>query len=236
MIYAVSDIHGCYDAWLRLLEAISFSGSDTLYVMGDMVDRGPEPVGLLRDMMARSNVIPLLGNHEYMMASVLRRLLVEITDDNAESYLTSDDLMAYAAWMENGAGTTLAQLRRLSREERANLLAYLGDFSLYEEVSAGGRDFVLVHAGFEPFVPGRPLREYGVEHTLFTTPSPGTDYFPDRWLITGHVPTPDCRIHQDGRHFSIDCGCCFGGSLAALRLDDLQEFYVPGLSGCAYSV
>ena len=116
MIYAVSDIHGCYDAWLRLLEAISFSGSDTLYVLGDMVDRGPEPVGLLRDMMARSNVIPLLGNHEYMMASVLRRLLVEITDDNAESYLTSDDLMAYAAWMENGAGTTLAQLRRLSRE------------------------------------------------------------------------------------------------------------------------
>ena len=228
MIYAVSDIHGCYDAWLRALDAISFSDDDTLYVLGDMADRGPAPIRLLRDMMARPNVIPLLGNHEYMAATVLRRLLVEITDDNAESYLTADDLLGYAAWMENGAETTLAELRRLSRAEQADVLDYLADCELYAEVSAGGRDFVLVHAGFEPFVPGKPLWEYGVEHTLFTTSRPGADYFPDRWLITGHVPTPDRRIHRDGRHFSIDCGCCFGGNLAVLRLDDLREFYVPG--------
>lgn len=228
MIYAVSDLHGCYAAWTHMLDTISFSDSDTLYVLGDVVDRGPEPVALLRDMMVRPNVIPLLGNHEYMMVSVLRRLLVEITDDNVESHLTADDLLSYTAWLENGAEPTLAELRRLSRQEQAELLDYLGEFSLYEEVSAGGRDFVLVHAGFEPFVPGRPLWEYGIPHTLFTTPRPGRDYFPDRWLVTGHVPTPDRRIGRDGRHFSIDCGCCFGGSLGVLRLDDLREFYVPG--------
>ena len=58
MIYAVSDIHGCCDAWLQALEAVSFSDSDTMYVLGDAVDRGPSPIRLLRDMMARPNVIP----------------------------------------------------------------------------------------------------------------------------------------------------------------------------------
>jgi serine/threonine protein phosphatase 1 len=228
MIYAVSDLHGCYDAWLRALDAVSLSDGDTLYVLGDVVDRGPEPIRLLRDMMERPNVIPLLGNHEYMMASVLGRLAVEITAENAGSHLTAEDLMAHANWMRNGGGVTLEAFRRLSRGEQADILDYLGEFSLYEEVSAGGRDFVLVHAGFESFVPGKPLWEYGVEHTLFTVPAPGADYFPSRWLVTGHRPTPDGRIRRDGRHLSIDCGCVFGGALAVLRLDDLREFYVPG--------
>ena len=228
MIYAVSDIHGCCDAWLQALEAVSFSDSDTMYVLGDAVDRGPSPIRLLRDMMARPNVIPLLGNHEYMMASVLRRLLVEITADNAENHLTAEDLLGYAAWSRNGAETTLTDLRRLSREDQEDILDYLDEFSLFEEVSAGGRDYVLVHAGFEPFVPGRPLWEYGVEHTLFAVPAREEGYFSDRWLVTGHRPTPDGRIRHVGQHFSIDCGCCFGGNLGVLRLDDLAEFYVPG--------
>lgn len=227
MIYAVSDLHGCYDAWLRALDAISFSPSDTIYVLGDAVDRGPEPVRLLRDMMDRPNVIPLLGNHEYMAASVLTRLAVEITAGNAGSYLTAEDLLAHAFWMQNGGGVTLEAFRRLSRTGQADILDYLGEFSLYEEVSAGGRDFVLVHAGFEPFIPGKPLADYGVESTLFTVPACQDSYFPDRWLVTGHLPTPGRRICRDGRHYSIDCGCCFGGALGILRLDDLQEFHVP---------
>lgn len=230
MTYVVSDIHGCYGAWIRALAAISFSGEDTIYVLGDMVDRGTGSIRLLQDMMMRPNVIPLLGNHEYMMVSVLRRLSVEITAENAESYLTSDDLMGYASWMENGGRTTLAEFRRLSRPEQADILDYLADCALFETVSAGGRDYILVHAGFEPFVPGRPLEDYGIEHTLFTTPAEDASYFPDRCLVTGHRPTADRRIRRSRGHFSVDCGCVFGGSLGVLRLDDLQEFYVSAPS------
>ena len=230
MTYVVSDIHGCCSAWRQALEAISLSDADTLYVLGDMVDRGTGSVPLLQDMMLRPNVIPLLGNHEYMMVSVLRRLAVEITADNAEGYLTADDLMGCANWMENGGGPTLAAFRRLSRPEQADILDYLADCPLFETVSAGGRDFVLVHAGFEPFVPGRPLEDYGIEHTLFTTPAVDASYFPGRYLVTGHRPTADRRIRRSRGHFSIDCGCVFGGSLGVLRLDDLREFYVSAPS------
>ncbi|NCE64642.1 hypothetical protein D1159_08595 [Pseudoflavonifractor sp. 524-17] len=41
MTYAVSDIHGCYEKYRELLKAISFGKNDTLYVLGDVIDRGP---------------------------------------------------------------------------------------------------------------------------------------------------------------------------------------------------
>lgn len=42
MIYAMSDIHGCYEAYCALLEKIQFSDEDTLYIVGDAIDRGEE--------------------------------------------------------------------------------------------------------------------------------------------------------------------------------------------------
>ena len=56
MRYIISDIHGCYDQYQMLLEKIHFSGNDKLYVLGDAVDRGPEPVQVLQDMRRRPNV------------------------------------------------------------------------------------------------------------------------------------------------------------------------------------
>ena len=66
MTYAVSDIHGCYDKYIDLLRKISFGPHDTLYVLGDVIDRGPDGFKILLDMAQRSNVINLLGNHEVM--------------------------------------------------------------------------------------------------------------------------------------------------------------------------
>lgn len=40
MIYAMSDIHGCYEKYRDMLETIKFAADDTLYVLGDVLDRG----------------------------------------------------------------------------------------------------------------------------------------------------------------------------------------------------
>lgn len=45
---------------------IKFSDKDKLFVLGDVVDCGPEPMKVLQDMMMRSNVYPILGNHDYV--------------------------------------------------------------------------------------------------------------------------------------------------------------------------
>ena len=81
MIYCMSDIHGDYEKYRRMLEAIPLRGQDTLYILGDVVDRGPEPVPILLDMMQRPNVRPVLGNHEYMAVLCLRALVKEVTEE-----------------------------------------------------------------------------------------------------------------------------------------------------------
>ena len=80
MIYCMSDIHGDYEKYRRMLETISLCGEDTLYILGDAVDRGPEPIPILLDMMQRPNVRPVLGNHEYMAALCLCALVKKITE------------------------------------------------------------------------------------------------------------------------------------------------------------
>ncbi len=63
MLYAMSDLHGEYQKYLAMLEKIKFNQEDTLYLLGDLVDRGPEPVKILQDIMQRHNWYPLLGIH-----------------------------------------------------------------------------------------------------------------------------------------------------------------------------
>lgn len=47
MIYVCSDIHGNYEKYRALIEKISLRDEDTLYVLGDVIDRGPEGVRIL---------------------------------------------------------------------------------------------------------------------------------------------------------------------------------------------
>ena len=64
--FVVSDIHGEYELFIRLLEEIQLKETDTLYVLGDILDRGPHPIQIILKLMEMSNVVCLTGNHELM--------------------------------------------------------------------------------------------------------------------------------------------------------------------------
>ena len=66
MIYVMSDLHGCYDKFKEMLKKINFGENDTLYILGDFVDRGDGGIKILFDIMNRKNIVPLLGNHDYV--------------------------------------------------------------------------------------------------------------------------------------------------------------------------
>ena len=233
MHYVMSDIHGCYEEYRELLDKIAFSDNDVLYVLGDVIDRGPEPVKLLQDMMLRPNVIPLIGNHEYMALRVLRKLCVEITDETVSAgQLNLDDMTAYLNWSMDGGQKTIEQFRKLTTEEQQDILEYLEEFLLYEEVTAGGKKYILVHAGLEPFVPEKAINDYTLPEMLFQSPEYSRVYFADRYLITGHTPTirqdapHEAEILEKNRHIAIDCGCVYGGRLAAYCLETGEAIYV----------
>jgi serine/threonine protein phosphatase 1 len=232
MIYVMSDIHGEYDKFLRMLDKIGFSDDDEMYVLGDVVDRGAKPAELLLDMSMRGNVFPLMGNHDRMAATMLRRFNTEITAENAETQFNDDVMSLLAAWLADGGDTTLSDFRRFSPEERNALIEYMEEFEPYAEVSVGGRDFVLVHAGFSDFSPERDLADYSVDEVIYERIDYDRRYFENKTLITGHTPTvlisPDCRgrIFKCDGHIAIDCGATFGMALGCLRLEDMQEFYI----------
>ena len=74
MRYIISDIHGCKKQYLELLEKIKFSDKDHLYILGDSVDRGEQPIEVLRYIMGQKNVTYILGNHDYNFYAFIKEL------------------------------------------------------------------------------------------------------------------------------------------------------------------
>ena len=237
MIYVMTDIHGCYALFREMLEKIHFSDEDDLYILGDFIDRGEEPIPLLLDCMDRINVYPLLGNHEAIMLRCVEGLPAEATFENVVDYYTEEGFELYTAWMQNGGAITLAQYLELPQDRRMDLLHYMQEFTLYEEIEMpDGRQFVMTHAGIEGFDPELPLDAYPEDALYNARPQQTDRFYDDRTLIFGHTPTltypqlhGKAEILTTDTYINLDCGAVFkeaGGRLCCLRLDDMKVFYV----------
>lgn len=228
MIYVMSDLHGCFEEYKRMLEKIDFKESDTLYVIGDIVDRGSQSIQILQDMMVRSNVFPILGNHEYILNECLDFMLSEINEENISNVESSNTIQKLTSWItENGGAATFEQLNRLSKDELLDLQDYLMEFEIYKSLEVNQKRFVLAHANMKPEYLN-DIEKY-LMNMLFEKTDSTKDEFKDVYLITGHVPTSDGKILKKNHHICIDGGCVFGQNLACLCLDTMEEFYVKKL-------
>lgn len=230
MIYAVSDIHGCYEKYRELLRAISFGKNDTLYVLGDVIDRGPDGFQILLDMAQRPNVINIMGNHEAMAIDALSYL--------SGSRLTSDGdgEKAVKLWFCNGGEVSLLDYLQLDSEQKQVIWGYLLAMPLYKELEVNSRRFLMLHGGLDNFFPERPLNDYAADEILWCRPNPDTTYYADRYVVFGHTPVQlltdgkesgPAKIYHNGNAIDIDCGCVFlGGRLGCLCLDTMEEIYI----------
>lgn len=228
--YVMSDIHGNYEKYQQALKAIELQENDILYVLGDVVDRGTGSCKILFDMMRHFNIIPLLGNHEFMALSVLSKLVEEITEDTLENF-NQDFVTGMLTWFENGGQSTLEEFKTLSPEDRQIILEYLEEFELYEEITVRGQDYILVHAGLENFKKTKRLSDYQLHEIIWAETNYDKVYFEDKILITGHTPVQllsngrNNKILKMNNHIAIDCGCGFHGKLGVLCLDTMEEMY-----------
>ena len=113
MTYVMSDLHGEYQKYLQMLELISPGNEDVIYILGDIVDRGEEPINLLLDIMDRKNIIPLMGNHDYLACDILKQLVKEITPGTTA--LAPNLMSQVLDWMDDGGINTMLQFRSFSR-------------------------------------------------------------------------------------------------------------------------
>lgn len=230
--YVISDIHGQYDKFIAMLDAINLRDTDTLYVLGDILDRGPHPIKVMLKLMEMPNAICIVGNHEYMAAEVLSFLMQEVTDRSLDEldYKTLDNLVT---WQYNGAKTTIDEFRELDAEMQAEVIDFIKDMSIYEELTVGGKEYLLVHAGLGNFDPAKDILDYSLHDLVWKQADYSRQYFDDKIVITGHTPTQFIKgnpnpgyIYRQNNHIAIDCGAYLeDGRLAAVCLETGEEFY-----------
>ena len=237
MIYVMSDIHGNTRRFDSILKQIDLQPEDTLYILGDVIDRFPDGIKLLRRIMAMPNVKMLLGNHEYMMLQSINQPYqnYEYVDDAPESIRCN-------LWYRNGGDVTHQYWKRIRKTMRQEIVDYLQSLPLNYDVHVNGKHYKLVH--------GAPLDAYEVFAEFFHNIAHYAVW--KRWrrydvlsgkytLIFGHTPTityqdsAPMRIWHGMNMIGIDCGGGFSedplddyygyGRLACLRLDDMKEYY-----------
>lgn len=231
--YVMSDLHGNYNSYIAMLDKINFQNSDMLFILGDILDRGPNPIKIILDLMKRPNVEIIAGNHCVMACECFKFLLQEITEENL-SEIDDDMIERLLNWQQNGSASTTIEFHSCDKETQKEIIEFISDFELYDEIEVCGKTFVLVHAGLANFDPEKELWEYELDELVWHRPDYDRKYFEDKYVITGHTPTMAIEgnprpgyIYHANNNIAIDCGCSFpGGRLGCLRLEDMKEFYV----------
>ena len=124
MIYVMSDIHGSMNRFRSIMSQINLTAEDSLYILGDVIDRGHFGIQILQELMEIPNVTVLLGNHELMMLNAL----TQITESREELGL----------WYMNGGKITYIDYFALEPNEQLEILQFIRQMPLTAEVTVNG--------------------------------------------------------------------------------------------------
>lgn len=213
--YVISDIHGRKEKFYQMLDKINFNEDDTLYVLGDVVDRGAHGIELFEDIMAHPNMKMLTGNHEQMA--------VDCFDERA----TKLDIQFWRT-VNNGEPTYQA-LKNATEWRRNKILKQMNELPLWEQIKVGDQQYFLVHAGLVA-IPGFTCAELAkqqekkmtwIREDFYEAKTP----FEDAIVVAGHTDVTPGRIWHGkcGTRIVVDAG---DEHMACLRLDDMEEFYL----------
>ena len=118
-LYCIGDVQGCDDALGRLLDTLDFSPSrDTLFVLGDLVNRGPDSLGVLRRLIGYGDAARcLLGNHDLHLLAVAAGVRKSKRKETLDDILAAPDRDALLDWVRT---------RSMAFFERGVLMVHAG--------------------------------------------------------------------------------------------------------------
>lgn len=128
--YVVGDIQGCYKPLKKLLKKVRFSAStDTLWCVGDLINRGPHSLDTLRFLQdLDSAVVIVLGNHDLHFIAINEGCAPARTRDTLGKLLGANDCQDFSDWL------------------RTKPLAHFDSL----DTSQGLKNFLMIHAGVAP--------------------------------------------------------------------------------------
>ena len=217
MTYVIADICGNYQKFKELMDNVLISDSDTLYILGNTVDFGDEPMELIEDISMRANVYAVAGARDYLAARMLYgfdKMLKGGTTPDA-NYISE-----MTAWVAEGGQTTLDGFRTLDADAREGVLDYLSEMTLYEEANVKGKTYILMSRGIANYNADTDLEDYEPED--FFAEDATAPQMEGAIVVVGGEPTKSGKIERDGNIIRINCG----NKLACLCLENGKEFYV----------
>lgn len=231
-ILAISDIHGCYDQFIKLLEKVNYnSETDSLVLLGDYCDRGLKSRQVIDKCIELKDkgAVTLKGNHDDMFLKWL------LTDNETNLYMflqnggiaTIESYLGYD-WIEQGLTWENYQIaKKFILKHYSHHVKFLKDLQLYHQID----NYVFVHAGVNPNLESWKNTS-GHDFLWIRDEFLSNNHSYKETVVHGHTP---CRlIHgrddicvKKGK-ISIDGGCCFNGQLNCLEINgtDYVSHYI----------
>jgi serine/threonine protein phosphatase 1 len=203
----IGDIHGCFAELMDLLDAAALTAGDSIIALGDLADRGPDSVAVVRFFQNHSNACSLMGNHEHK------------------------HILGFQGVVELSTSQILVR-EQFTEENYPEFIRFISTFPFYIELP----EAILIHGCLEPGIrlsqqsesvligsmcgEAYLRRKYGRPwYELITESKP---------VIAGHHDYSKAgkpTIYHD-KVYLIDTGCCYGHQLTGLLLPDFQIIQV----------
>ncbi len=206
-IFAIGDIHGCFDKLRALMAQLRVNKEeDILIFLGDYIDRGPQSMDVVDYLLRLSqngyHTVFLKGNHEAMF----------------RNYLSGRDKLSF---LVNGGGETLDNyMQNIDRSKDLVIppshIDFLQSLRLYYETDS----YIFVHAGLAPKVPLDQQREKDLLWIRDSFIHSTYDF--GKIVIFGHTPFNEPFVTKN--KIGIDTGAVYGNKLTCIELP-AQEFY-----------
>lgn len=229
-ILAISDIHGCYNHFAKLLLKVNYNPQeDQLILLGDYVDRGTQNLATLKfvkDLVEKYGAIALRGNHDQALLDWL-----ESPTEYTFTYFMNGGFNTIKEFVKNPndpvSFETYIDWSIQIKEEYKDIIEFLRNLPYYYEMD----EYIFVHAGINPFL--KDWKKTSESQFIWIRDEfLDNDHGLEKTVIHGHTPTiclhDRADIYFGNKKIGIDGACAYGHQLNCLEIKDgkYQQFSV----------
>lgn len=206
--YVMSDIHGCYDEFISMLERIRFSESDSLIIAGDCIDRGKQSYEMLKWIEnCPPNVTLLRGNHEEKFSEYIELMLMLDRDemlatdrssntdtrtlyDSVDNFIRSNEVTCLDFDLYGTIGSLLTK-HNVTFADLCRWADIIRKMPYFKKLDINGKTFVAVHAGYTEEPEKIPEKFANIEEFYLYAREESFQLggIPHGVIIAGHTPT-----------------------------------------------
>ncbi len=230
MTFVVSNLYGRLEKFEKLVNKINLKESDTLYILGNIVDYGEQSIELINHISGLYNVYSVLGEHDYKAYLLLSEFDRMLKDGGVPSANFSREMIE---WAQNGGQATLEAFKDADTDDKEGFLDYLSDLPVFEEVMLkNGKEFVLTCRGIDNFDEKTDLYDYELDDFMNGYLDIEKTYYANKIMVVGYLDyehTPKGRagkISAKNNNIALACDMSENDEVVCICLETNDEYYV----------